>query len=277
MKGLLNRTPIKFVVTTTIYHLITYFIFGFIASSVFNYKQFFELPIIQDYYKAFGSVSNLLGPLIQIVRGLLFGLVLLPFVGFLKETKFGWLYLWFLFVGIGIIGTPAAAPASIEGLIYTKIPLWFHLIGLPEILCQTLVFSILVHRGVRAESHPLSLKVRTVIKALSMACFSFIGYTVISIGFALVLKAEISQSSSNFMVLGQFIMPLVITFAISLLGKSESWIVNNIVLYVLSALALFFYQSIVLHGANIVYILIAPILPTLIYLIIARPKRPMNE
>ncbi|MBE2200770.1 MAG: hypothetical protein IAE79_19310 [Anaerolinea sp.] len=32
-----------------------------------------------------------------------------------------------------------AAPASIEGMIYTTLPLWFHINSLPEILLQSLL------------------------------------------------------------------------------------------------------------------------------------------
>ncbi|HKZ89344.1 MAG TPA: hypothetical protein VJ300_03700 [Thermoplasmata archaeon] len=39
-----------------------------------------------------------------------------------------------------------AVPGSIEGLVYTKLPLWFRAISLPEILLQTQAFSWLLVR-----------------------------------------------------------------------------------------------------------------------------------
>jgi hypothetical protein len=47
-------------------------------------------------------------------------------------------------VGLAIFSTAGAAPGSVEGIIYTKIPLGLQLIGLPEVLLQTLAFSLLV-------------------------------------------------------------------------------------------------------------------------------------
>ena len=138
----------KFLIRVTIFHVLTYFIYGLLASAIFQYSVLFESPIIRDYYKQYGTVSNYIGPVIQILRGLIFGIVLLPFKKTIQESKIGWLYTWALFVGIGILGTPAAAPSSIEGLIYTKIPLWFHLIGFPEILLQTLTFSLIIHNSI---------------------------------------------------------------------------------------------------------------------------------
>ena len=35
------------------------------------------------------------------------------------------------------LGTPAAAPSSFEGVVYTRLPWWFHLVGLPEMLVST--------------------------------------------------------------------------------------------------------------------------------------------
>ena len=48
--GLMKKTDseniIPFILSVTAFHVITYFIAGIIASSVFNYKQLFALPII---------------------------------------------------------------------------------------------------------------------------------------------------------------------------------------------------------------------------------------
>ncbi|MFI5184497.1 MAG: hypothetical protein ACHQNV_08865 [Vicinamibacteria bacterium] len=57
----------------------------------------------------------------------------------------GWLKLWGLLMGLAIFSTAGAAPGSVEGMIYTKIPVAHHLLGLPEVLLQTLAFSLLLH------------------------------------------------------------------------------------------------------------------------------------
>ncbi len=204
------KSSAAFVVAVSVYHLITYFIVGFIASPLFDYPSLFKMPIISDYYRPSESIAFFIGPFLQIIRGVLFGLILLPFREFFKAEKFGWLWLWLIYIGIGILGTPAAAPASMEGLIYTKIPLWFHLIGLPEITMQTLVFSFLVHRLLRAKDHPLPVSITVIIQAFASTCISFIGYTIVSIVFALFANIGISQTSASFMLMGQFITPLLI-------------------------------------------------------------------
>ncbi len=59
--------------------------------------------------------------------------------------------MWFALVALGIIGTFAAPPASIEGAIYTVLPLWLHVTLLPELLLQSFLLSWIVFQWVR---HP---------------------------------------------------------------------------------------------------------------------------
>ncbi len=44
-------------------------------------------------------------------------------------------------MGVGILSTYAAATGSVEGLLYTRLPLAYHLFGLPEVVGQAGAFS----------------------------------------------------------------------------------------------------------------------------------------
>ena len=44
-------------------------------------------------------------------------------------------------VVLGIFGTFGPTPGSLEGMIYTVLPLWVHLRGMPEVLLQSLALS----------------------------------------------------------------------------------------------------------------------------------------
>jgi len=76
---------IVFSVSTMIYHCLTYFIIGLMATSIFHYRELFSMPVISDYYKPYNSVAVFFGPFSQVLRGLLFGFVLLPFRDFLRN------------------------------------------------------------------------------------------------------------------------------------------------------------------------------------------------
>lgn len=169
-----------------------------------------------------------------------------------------------LFIVIGIIGTPAASPSSIEGVIYSKMPIWFHFFGLPEVLIQTLIFSILIQRKMRAKEHPIPGFLKMGLSALVSTCISFVGYTIISIVFALVTGVGVYKSNANIQILGQFITPLLIIFLFTLLKTPKSIIYRHIIMYVSSIIAFATYQHFILGSAGLLYVVIAPIIPIII-------------
>ncbi|MCX8025168.1 MAG: hypothetical protein N3A60_08200, partial [Thermanaerothrix sp.] len=96
-------------------HTVTYFVFGLIMSNLFDYGRIFEQEVIRDFMRPIGSSAVFLGPLLQPIRGFLFAVVLWPLRETIVAHKRGWLILWGIFVVFGILGTPAAAPSSLEG------------------------------------------------------------------------------------------------------------------------------------------------------------------
>ena len=80
-------------------HFVTYFLAGLVASSLLDYRWAFEQPVIRDYMVPFASTAVFLGPALQVVRGMIFELVLLPFRHSMA-TRLGWLWLWALVISI---------------------------------------------------------------------------------------------------------------------------------------------------------------------------------
>jgi hypothetical protein len=81
------------------------------------------------------------GPLVQPIRGLLFGLALYPLRAVVFRKRDGWLILWLVLAVVGILSTFGPAPGSIEGMIYTVLPWQTQLLGLPEVLAQSGLLS----------------------------------------------------------------------------------------------------------------------------------------
>mgnify|MGYP000999960545 CR=1 FL=1 len=137
------KEKLKYIGRVTILHITTYILCGIVFSTLFNYRELFLLENVKYFMRGYDSISIMIGPLVQVVRGLLFGIALL-LIKASFDGKYGWLKLWVVIAIIGIINTPGPAPFSIEGLIYTQLPLEFHIKGAPEILLQTLLFSYLI-------------------------------------------------------------------------------------------------------------------------------------
>ena len=63
--------------------------------------------------------------------------------------------MWIMLVFVGIFSTFGPAPGSIEGFIYTTVPLKGQLAGLSEVLLQSLLLSVVTYRWVTARNKRL--------------------------------------------------------------------------------------------------------------------------
>lgn len=134
----------RFLFRVTSSHLVTYFVAGMLAYTLLDYGTLFQSGVFSCLMRPTSSRWVAAGPALQVVRGLIFTLALYPFRNVFLSGRHGWLKLWGLLVGLAILSTAGAAPGSVEGMIYTKIPLGSHLLGLPEVLLQTLAFAVLL-------------------------------------------------------------------------------------------------------------------------------------
>ncbi len=139
-----NVTFARFVTRVTSTHLVTYFVAGILAYNLLDYATLFQSEGFSCLMRPLGSRWVAAGPALQVIRGLIFAVALYPFRGVFLGDRRGWLKLWGLLLGLAIFSTAGAAPGSVEGMIYTKIPIGSQLRGLPETLLQTLVLSVLL-------------------------------------------------------------------------------------------------------------------------------------
>jgi hypothetical protein len=129
-------------VKTVVCHTITYMVMGALAYHFLHYADFINNP-----NSGMRPVTNLwviLGAPLQVFRGLLFASVLYLFRDQLFGRKNGWLVMAWMLIGIGILGTFAAPPGSLEGFIYTTVPVSVQLRGYLEIVTQALLLSALL-------------------------------------------------------------------------------------------------------------------------------------
>jgi hypothetical protein len=126
--------------------MVTYFIVGLVASLLFDYRHLYTETELRHLMRPLTSPWVALGPPLQCIRGTLLAVVLWPLREALIERPGGGLRLFGLFVGLAILGPAGPAPGSLEGVMFTTLPWSIHLVGLPEVIVQTAVFSaVLVH------------------------------------------------------------------------------------------------------------------------------------
>ena len=134
---------------TAVVHTVSYFVVGIVASQLMDYTRLFAQPEMSCYMRQMGDPWLMAGPLVQPVRGVIFATVFYLLRDRLFGNERGWLTMWWMLVAFGILSTFGPAPASVEGLVYTRVPWSVQLIGLPEVLVQALLLSSVLHLWVR--------------------------------------------------------------------------------------------------------------------------------
>jgi len=130
------------VAKTVVVHTVTYFVVGVLAFTLLDYTTRFAAPLVNSLMRPFDDPLVRLGPLFQPLRGLLFGVVFYLLRDVLFAKSAGWLTTWVVLAFVGIFSTFGPASGSIEGMVYTKLPISGQLVGLIEILAQSLLLSV---------------------------------------------------------------------------------------------------------------------------------------
>jgi hypothetical protein len=139
----------EIIIKTVITHTVTYFVMGVFAYLVFDYPRLYAESSFKYIMRQTTEPLVMAGPLFQPLRGLIFGTAFYILRrSFFGEDR-GWLRMWAVLVCLSILGTFGPTPASVEGMIYTTLPLRLHLIGLPEVLLQALLLSFIVFYWIR--------------------------------------------------------------------------------------------------------------------------------
>jgi hypothetical protein len=127
---------------TIVCHTITYVICGILVAHFLNYGEIFAradsgMRLITDPWV-------MAGPLFQPLRGLVFASVFYCFRETLFGKENGWMVMAWMLIAVGILSTFAAAPGSIEGMIYTTVPPRYQTRGWLEVVPQALLLSALL-------------------------------------------------------------------------------------------------------------------------------------
>jgi hypothetical protein len=138
-------------IKATVVHTVTYFLVGLLSFVLLNYSAKYADEVVSGLMRQTDHPLVALGPAFQILRGFLFGIVFYVLRDLIFTQKRGWLSLWLVLVIVGILSPFGAAPSSIEGVLYTVLPIWFHFAGFPEVFVQSGLLAFLTYSWV---NHP---------------------------------------------------------------------------------------------------------------------------
>lgn len=147
-----HRKPglLELTIKTSVAHFITYFLMGLLASMFLNYAERFARPEMVCWMRQLDDPLVMAGPFFQLIRGVIFALAFYPLREILFKER-GWLVMAWILVALGILSTFGPTPGSIEGMVYTVIPITSQLAGWLEVVPQAFLLSGLLFYWVR---HP---------------------------------------------------------------------------------------------------------------------------
>ena len=132
-----------FIWRVTALHTIAYFIAGLFAVRFMSYSAEFGSDTMANILLPVDHWQVAIGLGLQPFRGIIIGLVLLPFKNIILADK-GWIKLAILVLGLSYLSTIGPAIGSFDGYIFTKVPLKYHLLGIPETLIYIFLFTSLI-------------------------------------------------------------------------------------------------------------------------------------
>jgi hypothetical protein len=163
----------KFIFRITVAHTVAYFFAGIFALVVMNYREHFASDSLGLLMLPVDSPMVALGPGLNIVRGVILGLILFPVRNMILGDK-GFLKLAIITFGLSFISTIGPTPGSFEGYIYTKLPVQYHLLGIPETLLYVAMFVGIPYLWYRTEKKYYN--VIALVLLILIFLMSFAGY-----------------------------------------------------------------------------------------------------
>jgi hypothetical protein len=234
MESAMNLKPPKafwpFAGKVIVLHTLTYILFGIIFFHVNDYASTMGVAEGSEHMRRTTSLWVYMGPLFQPIRGLLYAIALFPFRRILLEQKHGWLALWGLLMVVGILSTSGPNPGSIEGIVYTRVPLLVHLRYSAEVYLQTLSFAWLLVRwdksSTRRAEQPLGAPAgigSDILKSLGSGLAALVGFVLVGAFSAWMIGVSMTELSRQpaAAVLG-WALPLLNMIAAFYLGRRRA-------------------------------------------------------
>ncbi|MDL2265397.1 hypothetical protein LJC57_02030 [Parabacteroides sp. OttesenSCG-928-G07] len=167
---------VKYIGRITYSHVIAYFIAGIFALFVMDYKELFATKEMSLLMRPVSDPIVTLGPFLQLFRGMILAIFLLPIQKVVVEEKYGFAKLGVLILGLSLFSTIGPTPGSFEGYIYTIIPAINQLLGYPEAILYVLIFISLLWCSYKQERKwidILSAIVVLIISTISVISYCF--------------------------------------------------------------------------------------------------------
>ena len=170
-----KQSLVKYFWQITYAHTIAYFIAGIFAVLVMNYRDLYATEIISSFMHPVDAPIVALGPVLQIFRGMIIALILLPLRKTFFEEKHGLVKLGIIITGLSLLSTIGPTMGSYDGYIYTKIPYTYQIMGYPEAIIYVLLFIGILYGSIKYGQNKIKTVLSIVIVVL-IGIMSIMGF-----------------------------------------------------------------------------------------------------
>jgi hypothetical protein len=156
-------------------HTIAYFAAGVFALVVINYRDLYATDVISSFMLPVDSPIVALGPVLQIFRGILIALILLPLRKTFFEEKNGLIKLGIIIIGLSLLSTIGPTMGSFDGYIYSKVPYIYQILGYPEAILYVLLFIGILFVSIKY-THKKIITVLSIVLTVLISLMSIMGF-----------------------------------------------------------------------------------------------------
>jgi hypothetical protein len=175
-KVMKKRNLVKYFWQITYAHTIAYFVAGIFAFIVVNYRGLFATEIISSFMLSVDEpIVALGGTFLQIFRGIIIALIILPLRKVFFEENYGLIKLGVIILGFSSLSTIGPTMGSFEGYIYTKIPVMYQILGYPEAIIYILLFIGLLSFS-KKYGHKKIVTIMSIIIMILLSLMGIMGY-----------------------------------------------------------------------------------------------------
>ena len=156
-------------------HTIAYFIAGIFAVLVINYRDLYATEIISSFMHPVDSPIVALGPALQIFRGILIALILLPLRKTFFDEKRGLIKLGIIIIGLSLLSTIGPTMGSFDGYIYSRVPYKYQILGYPEAIVYVFLFIGILAVSKKYE-HKKIVTILSIVITVLISLMSIMGF-----------------------------------------------------------------------------------------------------
>ena len=144
---------------------------------VINYRELYSTETISLIMLPVDTPIVALGPFLQIFRGILLALILLPLRKIFFEEKNGLFKLSLIIIGLSLLSTIGPTMGSFDGYIYTKVPYLYQILGYPEAIIYVFLFIGILSISIKYV-HKKIITILSIVIMILICLMSIMGYVM---------------------------------------------------------------------------------------------------